>query len=92
MARVVLNTLLLLSQRSYGTVAVQPVAVSRVTRTAESYLKREEEKMHQKVIWMKDPKTGNWIPEDHIGTEVVDVVDLREKLLPRKHSEKPSSI
>lgn len=31
------------------------------------------------VFWMKDPKTGNWLPETHFNQE--DVVELREKLL-----------
>lgn len=37
------------------------------------------------VFWMKDPKTGNWLPETHFNQ--VDAVELREKLL-----SKPSSI
>lgn len=31
------------------------------------------------VFWMKDPKTGNWLPETHFNQE--DAVELREKLL-----------
>lgn len=32
-------------------------------------------------FWMRDPKTGNWIPENHFGD--IDVAELREKLLSR---------
>lgn len=34
------------------------------------------------VFWMKDPKTGNWMPENHFND--VDVAELREKLLSKK--------
>ncbi|GAB4841916.1 hypothetical protein Ancab_011872 [Ancistrocladus abbreviatus] len=34
----------------------------------------------QEIFWMKDPKSGNWIPESHFGE--IDVADLRrDKLL-----------
>ncbi|KAK6937899.1 Late embryogenesis abundant protein, LEA_3 subgroup [Dillenia turbinata] len=32
-----------------------------------------------KTFWMRDPKTGNWIPESHF--DVIDVVELRKKFL-----------
>ncbi|KAE8669747.1 putative Pectinesterase-3 precursor [Hibiscus syriacus] len=35
------------------------------------------------MFWMRDPKTGNWIPENHLGD--IDVAELREKLLPKNH-------
>ncbi|XP_058745470.1 uncharacterized protein LOC131618223 [Vicia villosa] len=35
-----------------------------------------------KIFWMKDPKTGNWIPENHFGE--VDAADLRNKFLPKR--------
>ncbi|VFR00127.1 unnamed protein product [Cuscuta campestris] len=35
------------------------------------------------IFWMRDPKSGNWIPETHHFDEI-DGVDLRNKLLPRK--------
>ncbi|KAK4838774.1 hypothetical protein QYF36_016314 [Acer negundo] len=40
-----------------------------------SSLKKEE-------FWMRDPKTGNWIPESHFNE--IDVAELREKLLSKK--------
>ncbi|KAI3920642.1 hypothetical protein MKW92_021003 [Papaver armeniacum] len=40
------------------------------------------EKESSEVFWMKDPKTGNWIPENHFNE--VDVAELRNKLLSKK--------
>lgn len=34
------------------------------------------------VFWMRHPKTGNWIPENHF--EEVDAADLRNKMLPKR--------
>jgi len=36
----------------------------------------------RKIFWMRDPKTGNWIPENHFGE--VDVADLRNKFLSKR--------
>ncbi|GAY60338.1 hypothetical protein CUMW_201210 [Citrus unshiu] len=36
-------------------------------------------------FWMKDPITGNWIPESQFNQ--IDVADLREQLLPRKNND-----
>lgn len=33
-------------------------------------------------FWMRDPKTGNWIPETHINE--VDAEEPRDKFLPEK--------
>ncbi|KAG5538032.1 hypothetical protein RHGRI_025203 [Rhododendron griersonianum] len=33
-------------------------------------------------FWMRDPKTGNWIPETHINE--VDAAEPRDKFLPDK--------
>ncbi|VFQ65524.1 unnamed protein product [Cuscuta campestris] len=44
----------------------------------------EGEKMSEgPIFWMRDPRSGNWIPETHHFDEM-DSVDLRDKLLPRK--------
>ncbi|XP_026429875.1 protein SENESCENCE-ASSOCIATED GENE 21, mitochondrial-like [Papaver somniferum] len=40
------------------------------------------EKKSNRAFWMKDPKTGNWIPENHFNE--VDVAELRNKLLSKK--------
>jgi len=48
-----------------------------------SQSKAAREKYHMeaknKSFWMRDPATGNWIPEDHFGD--TDVAELRAKLL-----------
>nr|ADE76447.1 unknown [Picea sitchensis] len=31
------------------------------------------------AFWMRDPATGDWIPEDHFGE--TDIAELRQKLL-----------
>ena len=41
----------------------------------------------EKAFWMRDPATGDWIPEDHFGE--IDAVDLREKLLPSRKYKTP---
>lgn len=38
--------------------------------------------VEKEVFWMKDPKTGNWIPETHFDD--VDAADLRAKFLSKK--------
>lgn len=51
-----------------------------VDSSSESRRVGEEQK---EVFWMRDPTTGNWIPETHFGQ--IDVAELREKLLSKKH-------
>lgn len=36
----------------------------------------------KETFWMKDPKSGNWIPESHFGD--IDVAELREKFLSKR--------
>lgn len=33
-------------------------------------------------FWMRDPKTGNWIPESQFNQ--IDVAELREQLITKK--------
>lgn len=47
-----------------------------------SLMSSGEEVERSKRFWMRDPHTGDWIPEDHFGQ--IDVAELREKLLSRK--------
>ncbi|KAH7565654.1 hypothetical protein JRO89_XS09G0240400 [Xanthoceras sorbifolium] len=87
----IINNFLLLSRRSYKVAAenvrvqgggggggaagvIRKVADLKVEGSATS-LKKEE-------FWMRDPKTGNWIPESHFNE--IDVAELREKLLSKK--------
>ncbi|KAL9463594.1 hypothetical protein AB3S75_001412 [Citrus x aurantiifolia] len=84
------NSFLLL-RRSYAVAAEnlrgqQPAAAaaaSLATKVTDSRaqvcgVKKEE-------FWMKDPITGNWIPESQFNQ--IDVADLREQLLPRKNND-----
>ncbi|XP_048128116.1 protein SENESCENCE-ASSOCIATED GENE 21, mitochondrial-like isoform X1 [Rhodamnia argentea] len=69
------------SRRLYGALAEKTAgaAVAAAGGAIGKAVKEEEEK---KVFWMRDPKSGNWIPESHF--DVVDVAELREKLLAKK--------
>ncbi|XVF86979.1 hypothetical protein PTKIN_Ptkin18bG0083900 [Pterospermum kingtungense] len=73
-----------LLRRSYAVAVenmkVQPVA--SVLRKATD-LKAEISAEQKETFWMRDPKTGNWIPENHFGD--IDAAELREKLLSKKH-------
>lgn len=68
------------SKRAYS-VAAENV---KVRSTAPPLIKAAAEAADAKeaAFWMRDPNTGNWIPENHFGE--VDVVDLRSKLLSKK--------
>ncbi|KAL4308584.1 hypothetical protein GQ457_01G040750 [Hibiscus cannabinus] len=68
-----------LLRRSYSVAAenMKKQAVASVMRKAAD-LRAEKE-----MFWMRDPKTGNWIPENHFGD--IDVAELREKLLSKNH-------
>ena len=58
---------------------VQPAA--SVMRKATD-LRAEISAEQKETFWMRDPKTGNWIPENHFGD--IDVAELREKVLSKK--------
>ncbi|KAF8027478.1 hypothetical protein BT93_E0398 [Corymbia citriodora subsp. variegata] len=79
MAKAPVNGILLLSRRSYRALA-EKMAATKVAGGAIKKVADEEEK--KKVFWMRDPKSGNWIPESHF--DVVDVAELREKFLSKK--------
>ncbi|KAM3746977.1 hypothetical protein ACB098_05G003900 [Castanea mollissima] len=82
MARVPINNLLLL-RRAYSVAVenarVQPV-MTVVRKAAESGSTAAEGQ--KEIFWMRDPKTGNWIPESHFGE--INVAEQRERLLPKK--------
>ncbi|KAK4269015.1 hypothetical protein QN277_022225 [Acacia crassicarpa] len=89
MAKISVNTLLsLISKRCYtvaagnGRFSVAETAAGKVAR--ESTVSGVGGK--EKVFWMRDPKTGNWIPENHFGE--IDVVELRNKYLSNAHQNK----
>lgn len=56
----------------------QSAAASAVKRAAVESPPPAAEK--GAVFWMRDPKSGNWVPETHL--EDVDAADLRKQLLP----------
>ncbi|OMO70536.1 Late embryogenesis abundant protein, LEA-5 [Corchorus capsularis] len=60
---------------------VQPAVASSVMSKATD-MKGEVSAGEKETFWMRDPKTGNWIPENHFGD--IDVAELREKLLSKK--------
>lgn len=39
--------------------------------------------VEKKEFWMRDPKTGNWIPESQFNQ--IDAADLRDKFLSKKN-------
>uniref|UniRef100_A0A9I9DVR1 Uncharacterized protein n=2 Tax=Cucumis melo TaxID=3656 RepID=A0A9I9DVR1_CUCME len=55
------------------------MVVRKVKAAVETSCYDNEVVEQKKTFWMKDPKSGNWIPENHF--EEIDVVELREKLL-----------
>ncbi|KAJ7963355.1 Late embryogenesis abundant protein [Quillaja saponaria] len=86
MSKPLINNILLLclSRRSY-TVAADNVTLKSVTVVGEAKTSRREkmvEKEQKEIFWMRDPKTGNWIPENQF--EEVDVAELRNKFVFKK--------
>nr|ABK25659.1 unknown [Picea sitchensis] len=55
--------------------------IPEVASLQQSKAAGEKEHMERKnkSFWMRDPATGDWIPEDHFGE--IDTADLRAKLL-----------
>ncbi|RLN42970.1 uncharacterized protein C2845_PM01G17490 [Panicum miliaceum] len=72
------------SQRSYGVyaraVTVHGSAAAAVGRATTDGCRRVTS--NKDVFWMRDPKTGCWIPENRF--QEVDAVDLRNRLLHHK--------
>ncbi|KAK3147007.1 hypothetical protein QOZ80_3BG0276530 [Eleusine coracana subsp. coracana] len=70
----------LVNRRSYSVYAARtavnvhvPTAVGRADNAAVDGGKKD-------VFWMRDPKTGCWIPENRFQDDV-DAVELRNRLL-----------
>ncbi|CAO2840336.1 unnamed protein product [Amaranthus hypochondriacus] len=61
------------NRQTYSAIARDGVMKKKATETTIEKKKKEEE------FWMKDPETGNWIPETHFGE--VDIVELRRKFI-----------
>lgn len=83
-----LKRFLLVGNRRWYTIEAESAAVqsaaSAVRKPMDSAAaaapETEVAEKQKEGFWMKDPKTGNWIPEAHF--EDIDVAALREKLLP----------
>ncbi|PSS18142.1 senescence-associated gene 21 like protein [Actinidia chinensis var. chinensis] len=87
MVKVPANSFFLLSKRAYNTVAMENVVVvhkaaASTMRNALDLSEKEVATGQKEVFWMRDPNTGNWIPETQFHQ--VDVAELRDKLLPKK--------
>jgi hypothetical protein len=69
--------------RSYAAAAAamtrqEPSAAAAASRLAAA-AQKEAPKKDKDVFWMREPKTGNWMPENHF--QDVDPADLRARLL-----------
>ena len=51
--------------------------VRKAAKSGGTAVERQKE-----IFWLRDPKSGNWIPESHFGE--IDVAKLRERFLPKK--------
>ncbi|KAF9685355.1 hypothetical protein SADUNF_Sadunf03G0046000 [Salix dunnii] len=70
--------------RSYGiateNLSKQKAAISEMRKAKDVKSSDDLEAGDSEEFWMRDPKTGNWIPESHFG----DIAELREKVLSKK--------
>jgi hypothetical protein len=78
------------SRRSYSSAVenarVQPVVTALRKAADQSSSAVATDQQPEEIFWMRDPKSGNWIPESHFGQ--IDVAELREKLLPQNKKPK----
>lgn len=84
----------LVSRRSYGSVQHAMAVNAQASAAAAAATKAgvvaaadasgaTNNKTKQDKFWMRDPKTGCWIPENRF--EEVDVIDLRNRLIHVHH-------
>ncbi|XP_022715365.1 protein SENESCENCE-ASSOCIATED GENE 21, mitochondrial-like [Durio zibethinus] len=88
MARVPMKSFQLLG-RSYAVAAEKmkvPTVASVMRKRTDLKAELVSAEEQKETFWMRDPKTGNWIPENHFGD--IDVAELREKLLSKKINKK----
>ncbi|XP_020586376.1 uncharacterized protein LOC110028740 [Phalaenopsis equestris] len=81
------KSLSLLSIRAYTAQAAKrtrtaQIKSSPIKLTAEAILNAAGDEKEQTNFWMRDPKTGNWMPQNKINTEEADPAFLRAKFLP----------
>ncbi|KAK8574941.1 hypothetical protein V6N13_033843 [Hibiscus sabdariffa] len=72
-----------LLRRSYAVVAAENVTKQAVASVMRKAADSRADHAEKAAFWMRDPKTGNWIPENHFDD--IDVAELREKLLPKNY-------
>ncbi|KAK1314944.1 hypothetical protein QJS10_CPA06g02561 [Acorus calamus] len=81
-----MKTILSISKRSYSAVKTQEsstkIQASVATAASMSMTKTTTNGQKGEIFWMRDPRTGNWAPEDRF--EDVDAVELRNKSLFKK--------
>ncbi|THU51969.1 hypothetical protein C4D60_Mb06t36680 [Musa balbisiana] len=86
MSRLPMTTILRLSRRSYAVVAAEASrapAVDKEVARAAVVAGEHGAATREKVFWMRDPKTGNWMPENRFGD--LDVAELRARFLSFNH-------
>ncbi|GLJ10838.1 hypothetical protein SUGI_0136260 [Cryptomeria japonica] len=66
-------------RRSFATQGMRSSSNRGVMAAQEEEMKKPNSGGGEKGFWMRDPATGNWIPQDHFHD--IDVAELREKLL-----------
>ncbi|CAM0945616.1 unnamed protein product [Alopecurus aequalis] len=85
MPRAPVTTLLALSRRGYAASAVAEVkqrVPAMTARVSGAEGGASQAPSGRDIFWMRDPKTGNWIPENRFAD--VDTAELRAQLLSRK--------
>ncbi|KAG1342574.1 protein SENESCENCE-ASSOCIATED GENE 21, mitochondrial-like, partial [Cocos nucifera] len=60
-----------------------PGAARRAAAATEKTAMESGGSAKKEIFWMRDPKTGCWIPENRF--DEVDAAELRARLLPKKH-------
>ncbi|WOK94398.1 hypothetical protein Cni_G03100 [Canna indica] len=87
MPRVPMTIIVSISRRSYSAVAAEasgaPAAVAAMVVRAAPVDRDPGAVTKKEVFWMRNPETGNWMPENRFGD--VDVAELRARLLSCNH-------
>ncbi|KAG1342573.1 protein SENESCENCE-ASSOCIATED GENE 21, mitochondrial-like [Cocos nucifera] len=83
MSKVLVSSLLSLSRRCYSAAAESGRAVPGAAAAMEKTAMESGGSAKKEIFWMRDPKTGCWIPENRFNE--VDAAELRARLLPKKH-------
>ncbi|RYR74840.1 hypothetical protein Ahy_A02g009549 [Arachis hypogaea] len=85
-----INPLLLLRRKRYYGVVAKDVELqmgaTRMVSESQSSSAKNDNKNKDEIFWMRDPKSGNWIPENHFD-EQVDAADLRSKFLSQQQNQ-----